>query len=42
MMHTNICNIGVPDREESDQGIENVFEKKIAENFLNLVKGNDT
>ena len=35
---TNIQIIGVPDREEEEQEIENLFEKIMKENFPNLVK----
>ena len=34
--------MGVPEGEESKQEIENLFEKIITENFLNLVKEIDT
>ena len=30
--------IGVPEGVENEQGIENLFEEILAENFLNLVK----
>ena len=30
--------IGVPEREEEDQDIENFFAKILKENFLNLAK----
>ena len=36
--HTNIQIIGVPEREEEEQEIENFFEKIMNENFPNLVK----
>ena len=36
MKHNNICIIGVPEREEEEQGIENLFEKVLMENFPNL------
>ena len=36
--HTNIWIIGVPEREEEEQEIENLFEKIIKEIFPNLVK----
>ena len=42
MKHNNICIIGVPEGEESEQGIENLFEKIMTENFPNLVKEKDT
>ena len=32
----NICIIGIPEGEEEDQGIENLFEKVMMENFPNL------
>ena len=34
----NIQIIGVPEGEEEEQEIENLFEKIMKENFLNLVK----
>ena len=34
--------MGIPGGEESKQGIENVFEEKMTENFHNLVKEKDT
>ena len=36
--HPNIQIIGVPEREEEDQEIENLFEKMMKENFSNLAK----
>ena len=36
--YTNICIIGVPEGEEEEQEIENLFEKIMKENFHNLVK----
>ena len=36
--HTNIQVIGVPEGEEEEQEIENLFKKIIKENFPNLVK----
>ena len=33
----NICVIGIPDGEEEEQGIENMFEKVMMENFSNLM-----
>ena len=39
MFHTQT--IGVPEGEEEEQEIENLFEKKIKENFPNLVKETD-
>ena len=38
---TNIQIIGVPEGEEDKQEIENLFEKIMKENFLNLVKEMD-
>ena len=35
---TNICIIGIPEREESEKGLEKIFEKIIAENFPNTGK----
>ena len=34
--HNNICIIGIPEGEEEEQGIENLFEKVMVENFPNL------
>ena len=36
--HSNIRIIGVPEREEEDQEIENLFEQIMKENFSNLAK----
>ena len=36
MKRNNICIIGIPEGEE-DQGIENLFEKVMIENFPNLM-----
>ena len=36
--HSNIWIIGVPEGEEEEQGIENLFEKIMKENFPNLAK----
>ena len=36
--HANICIIGVPEGEEKEQEIGNLFEKIMKENFPNLVK----
>ena len=36
MKHNNIRIIGIPEGEEEDQGIENLFEKGMMENFPNL------
>ena len=35
---SNICLIGLPEGEEEEQEIGNVFEKIIKENFPNLVR----
>ena len=35
--HTNICIIGVPEREERAQRIENLFEKIMSKNFPNFL-----
>ena len=32
----NLCIIGIPEREEKDKGIENIFEEIITGNFPNL------
>ena len=42
MKHNNICIIGIPEGEEEDQGIENLFEKVMMENFANLMRENVT
>ena len=34
----NICIIGIPEGEEEEQGIENLFEKVLMENFPNLMR----
>ena len=36
--HSNIHIIGVPEGEEKEQEIGNLFEKRMKENFLNLMK----
>ena len=36
MKRNNICMIGIPEGEEEEQGIENLFEKVMMENFPNL------
>ena len=36
MKRNNICIIGIP--EEEEQGIENLFEKVMMENFPNLIR----
>ena len=38
MKHSNICIIGIPEGEEEEQGIENLFEKVMMENFPNLMR----
>ena len=38
MKHNNIHIIGIPEGEKEKQGIENVFEKVIMENFPNLMR----
>ena len=38
---SNIRNIGVPEEEEEEQEIENLFEKIMKENFPNLAKETD-
>ena len=38
MKRNNICIIGIPEGEEEKQGIENLFEKVMMENFPNLVR----
>ena len=38
LKHSNIWTIGVPEREEEEQEIENLFEQIIKANFLNLGK----
>ncbi|KAF6109650.1 hypothetical protein HJG60_010888 [Phyllostomus discolor] len=37
MKHNNICIIGIPEGEKEEQGIENLFEKLMMENFPNLM-----
>ena len=37
MKRNNICIIGIPEGEE-EQGIENLFEKVMMENFSNLMR----
>ena len=36
MKRNNICIRGIPEGEEEEQGIENLFEKVMMENFPNL------
>ena len=38
MKHSNIHMIGIPEGEEEEQGIENLFKKVMMENFLNLMR----
>ena len=38
MKHNNICIVGIPEGEEEEQGIENLFEKVMMENFPNLMR----
>ena len=38
MKHNNIRIIGIPETEEEDQRIKNVFEKVMMENFPNLMR----
>ena len=38
MKHNNIRIIGIPEGEEQEQEIENLFEKVIMENFPNLMR----
>ena len=42
MKNNNIHVMGKPEGEGSEQGIENLFEEIITENFPNLVKQKDT
>ena len=37
MKHNNIRIIGIPEGEEGEQGIENLLEKVMTENFPNLM-----
>ena len=39
MKHNNIRIIGIPEGEEEEQGIENLFEKVMMGNFPNLMRG---
>ena len=41
MKHSNILSIGVPEGEEEEQEIVNLFEQMMKENFPNLAKGID-
>ena len=38
MKRNNIHIIGIPEGEEEEQGIENLFEKVVMENFPNLMR----
>ena len=38
MKHNNIHIIGIPEGEEEEEGIENLFEKVMMENSLNLMR----
>ena len=38
MQRNNIHIIGIPEGEEEQQGIENLFEKVMMENFPNLMR----
>ena len=38
MKHNNIRIIGIPEGEEEEQGIENISEKVIMENYPNLMR----
>ena len=42
MKYNNIYIMGIPEGEESKQGIENLFEEIMTEKFPNLVKERDT
>ena len=37
MKHNNICVTGIAEEEESEQGVENLLEEMMIENFPNLV-----
>ena len=39
--HTNLCIMGVPEGEEKEEGIKNMFEEIMADNFPNLKKETD-
>ena len=41
MKHNNICIMGIPEGEESEQGIKNLLEEIMTKNFPNLVKQKD-
>ena len=38
MQCNKICIIGIPEGEEEEQGIENLFEKVMIENFHNVMR----
>ena len=38
MKRNSICIIGIPEGEEEQKGIENLFEKVMMENFLYLMR----
>ena len=38
MKHNNIRIIGIPEGEEEEQGIENLFERVMMENYPNLMR----
>ena len=42
MKWNNICIIGIPEVEEEEQGIENLFENVMTEHFPNLMRGKVT
>ena len=42
MKHENICIIGITEVEAREQGIENLFEEIMPENFPKLLKEEDT
>ena len=39
MKHNNICIMGISEGDEKEQGIENLFEKIMTENFPNQERG---
>ena len=38
MKHNNMSIIGIPEGEEEEQGIKNLFEKVMIQNFCNLMR----
>ena len=38
MKCNNVCIMGIPEGEESEHGVKNLFEEIMRENFPNLVK----